>query len=131
MGRPASQGFSASTPALVRARLFAAFNETEAPKKQTSTALYDFRLWRILLSAAQDPDAEVLPRWLEHGCPTGIDESVIDPTGIFPPTEGPSSAIRAARACAESLAQQGWSEERHINYSSFYEKEGMHAEAEI
>ena len=53
-------------------------------------------LWKALLTAAQDPEQEVLPRWMEQGFPLGI-VCDIDYTKVFPKTDGDTAAVTASR----------------------------------
>ena len=48
----------------------------------------DADLFGGLLQAANDPDAEVLRRWLSEGAPMGMD-APIEEVGIFPPADRP------------------------------------------
>ena len=115
IGTPTARGFSETTLMAVRTAIFKAFSTVEVFPEWTGTTRYDFKLWQLLLASAEDPDCAVVPAWLEHGCPTGIGSSVIEPTGVFPPTEGTSSAIRAAQVFKNTLETQGWSENKHKN----------------
>ena len=72
-----------------------------------------------------------MPQWLESGCPTGIGDSVIVGCGVFPPAEGSSASVEAAKIFAMMLEAQGWDSERHRNDKSFYVDGGATADAEV
>ena len=91
---------------------------------------FDPELWKALLEAAHDPETEV-PKWLQNGCPVGTKASPIHSCGIFPPSNGPSSAILASRAHADLAELHRWRHEAHKNYVSFYAKGGQLAQEEV
>ncbi len=126
LGQPGSEGFDeASTH-----RLRQALREEFKAKPEDCEAIYDYELWKALLDDAQDPEVEV-PEWLAHGAPNGIGPSEIKACGIFPRISTTSAAIESAKEFARTLEVNGWSQEKHRNYKSFYEDGATHADAEV
>ena len=87
---------------------------------------YRTALLRSMLGLAEDPDAGVVPAWLEDGVPLGI-SLPIQNTGIFPATDEVSASIKASQAVGCLL--EDWSGEIQ-NYSSFYDA-GDKAQSEL
>ena len=115
LGGEESHGFPAELVKELRQALRTEFNANASNSK----ALFDYELWRAVLKAANDPEEEV-PNWLEHGCPTGIGDSVIRGCGVFPKMDTSSAAIEGAKVFARMWETQGWRHERRKNYKSFY-----------
>ena len=111
MSEDITQGTSRSWVMEVRRKLCDEFQAEELEKGLQSV------LWKKILEEAEDPDAEVLPRWMAEGFPLGI-EGKIENTGIFPETEADSAAVEASRL-------EGWlqgdADGLSTNYSSFAE----------
>ena len=72
-------------------------------------------LWRQILSAAGDPEKDVLPKWMVEGFPLGI-SGPIDYTGVFPKTDADTDSVVASRD--EGMALQDELGD-HTNYMSF------------
>ena len=130
LGTSTSTGFKEDTVKEFRKAIFEHFGGVGSTPGRT-TQVYDVDLWTLLLTKASDPDAVEVPRWLSTGCPSGIGTSKIVATGVFPETEGQSSAIRASQDHAKQWEAQGWRADGHKNYTSFYEDGAIHAKTEI
>ena len=74
-------------------------------------------LWSAMLRDASDPDASVLPEWIENGFLVGISRS-IQHTNIFPKTQTDSAAVEASRLEGHLVGDE---EGSIINYKSFLE----------
>ena len=70
------------------------FSRLQELRKVVSTAFgvevsgsgLPLELWKKLLSEANDPEKDILPKWIEQGFPLGIN-SCIDHSGVFPVTQ--------------------------------------------
>ena len=78
---------------------------------------YQEPLLAAMLTSAQDPDAEVLPKWLRDGFPLGI-EAEVQHTGVFPKTDEVSASIEASRVCGQLLEDWDGSAQ---NFPSFWQ----------
>ncbi len=76
------------------------------------------------------PEQEV-PGWRQHGRTTGIGESVLHGNGVFPKIDTTSAAIEEAKVFAQMRDVQGWHQEEHKNYKSFYFEQGAFATKEV
>ena len=125
LGTSEAQGFPAELFQEVRHAL-----QTEFGSEASGETIFDHKLFEALLRAAGDPDVEV-PKWLEHGCPTGIGQSVIHGCRVFPGIDTTSAAIEGAKVFGQMREAQGWSPSQHRNYKSFYTEGGKFAELEV
>ena len=87
---------------------------------------YEKSLFSAVLEAANDPDAKVIPSWIETGFPLGV-KSTIEHTGVFPKTDQVSASIQASQAVGHIM--DDW-EGNSKNYASFGEA-GPLAEEEL
>ena len=81
---------------------------------------------RKILEEAQDPDAQVVPKWMREGFPLGITRT-IENTGVFPRTDEVSASINASQVTGALL--EDW-DGTATNYSSFVDA-GPKAESEL
>ena len=86
---------------------------------------YQSDLLRQLLTQAKDPDATVLPAWIEDGFPIGINQQITY-TGVFPRSDDLTAAAKASQAFA---VMDDW-DGKAQNYSSFAEA-GDKAQSEL
>ena len=78
---------------------------------------YQAELFECLMAKAQDPDAQVLPKWLRQGFPLGITQEITH-TGVFPRTDDVSAAIKAPQV--NGILLEDW-DGSATNYRSFEE----------
>ena len=86
---------------------------------------YQSDLLRQLLTQAKDPDATVLPAWIEDGFPIGINQQITY-TGVFPRSDDLTAAAKASQAFA---VMDDW-DGKAQNYSSFADA-GDKAQCEV
>ena len=87
---------------------------------------YQDDLIQKILEEAQDPDAQVVPKWMREGFPLGITRT-IENTGVFPRTDEVSASIKASQVTGALL--EDW-DGTATNYSSFVDA-GPKAESEL
>ena len=112
--------FSEAVIAKARARLSAVFR---APLRERG---FQDQLLQQLMTEAHDPDAHVVPKWMNEGFPLGISRPIIH-TNVFPSTDSVSASIKASQAIGTLI--EDW-DGRAQNYKSFQEA-GPKAELEL
>ena len=116
----ATRPFPESVIAKARARLSVVFR---APLRERG---FQDQLLQQLMTEAHDPDAHVVPKWMNEGFPFGISRPIVR-RNVFPNTNSVSASIKTSQAIGTLI--EDW-DGRAQNYKSFQEA-GPKAELEL